>query len=157
MCAAQIPKITPYGIRWTPKVMKIRVKDIKPAGLEVVEAIPLEIFELSGQDGVCFLGPLTATANANRVDNSVLVKVHMHGRHKSPCCRCLEMVEEDWDRDFVLDYPVGCDTESIELEDDIRQEVILNLPQRILCRTDCQGICPLCGAELNKETCQCKL
>ncbi len=136
--------------------MKIRVKDIKPAGLEVVEEIPLGVFDLGDQEGVCFLGPLTANANAQKVDNSVLVKVHMHGRHRSPCCRCLEMVEEDWDRDFAFDYPVSRDTEAVELDEDIRQEVILSLPQRILCREDCQGICPYCGVELNKEKCDCK-
>lgn len=122
----------------------------------MTEAIPLELFDLGDQEGIRFLGPLSASAHADKVDNSVLVKVHMHGRHRSPCCRCLETVEEDWDRDFVFDYPVSRDTEAVELDEDIRQEVILSLPQRILCREDCRGICHVCGADLNKETCHCK-
>ncbi len=36
------------------------------------------------------------------------------------------------------------------------EQLLLALPVKPLCRPDCKGICPLCGAELNKGPCQCK-
>ena len=37
----------------------------------------------------------------------------------------------------------------------VMQEIILNLPTRVLCKEDCKGICNRCGANLNFETCDC--
>jgi len=31
----------------------------------------------------------------------------------------------------------------------------LSIPMKLLCREDCQGICPGCGANLNQEACRC--
>jgi uncharacterized protein len=46
--------------------------------------------------------------------------------------------------------------EGIEVSDVVREQVILALPMKILCRPDCQGLCPVCGANLNLERCQCR-
>ena len=37
----------------------------------------------------------------------------------------------------------------------IEQTLDFNLPQKVLCDEDCKGLCPKCGANLNKETCSC--
>ena len=42
------------------------------------------------------------------------------------------------------------------LEDAIREQVLLALPGRTLCREDCQGLCPHCGANRNSTPCQCE-
>ena len=39
----------------------------------------------------------------------------------------------------------------------IREDVLLSLPAKILCREDCKGICSICGANLNEKQCDCKL
>lgn len=38
----------------------------------------------------------------------------------------------------------------------IREDVLLSLPAKILCREDCKGICTMCGANLNEKQCGCK-
>ena len=45
----------------------------------------------------------------------------------------------------------------IELEDVLREQVLLMLPMQRVCREDCQGICPVCGADRNETQCQCRL
>lgn len=136
--------------------MKILIKDIHPEGLEVTGVIPLDVIGLTPQDAVYFSAPLEAAAKVSRTGNTVLAKTRVRGRQKSFCSRCLKDVEQDWEEEFFFDFTVDRSTESIELGDDIRQEVILNLPPRMLCRPDCQGICPNCGVDLNTEVCQCK-
>ena len=43
----------------------------------------------------------------------------------------------------------------VDLGPAIREEWLLNVPSFALCRDDCRGICPTCGADLNVGTCSC--
>jgi uncharacterized protein len=92
------------------------------------------------------------------------------------CARCLDPVSQDLLRDFDLLYrPQGADRgrsdeapvsgteseisyyegEGLLLEDVLREQVLLALPLRVICRADCKGLCPHCGRNLNQETCNC--
>ncbi len=48
------------------------------------------------------------------------------------------------------------ENDELDLDELVREQLELSLPPRILCREDCRGLCPQCGAELNHETCQCQ-
>jgi uncharacterized protein len=41
------------------------------------------------------------------------------------------------------------------LEDVLREQVLLSLPARTLCKADCKGLCPHCGVDRNTQTCTC--
>jgi uncharacterized protein len=43
----------------------------------------------------------------------------------------------------------------LELNDVVREQVLLSLPARTLCTPDCKGLCPRCGQNLNQATCNC--
>ncbi len=43
----------------------------------------------------------------------------------------------------------------LDPEEVISEEIVLSLPSRFLCRDDCKGLCPICGADLNETTCSC--
>lgn len=135
--------------------MKIYLKDIRPEGLEAADKIPLDVLGLTEKDGLWFISPLQVRARAEKVKNTVLVKTTIDGRYASFCSRCLKEIERDWAGRFSFDFPVDRSSAFIEMDEDIRQEVLLNLPPRILCREDCRGLCPGCGADLNKEACHC--
>ena len=87
------------------------------------------------------------------------------------CSRCLEEVEipldfniqgfivqennytedeyEEFDAFIVEDY------ENVDLLEIIAQNLEFNMPHKVLCGEDCKGLCPGCGANLNKEDCRC--
>lgn len=46
--------------------------------------------------------------------------------------------------------------EEIDLREAIEEQVVMALPYKPLCRPDCRGLCPQCGADLNTESCKCK-
>ena len=91
------------------------------------------------------------------------------------CARCLEPVVEEVRRSFDLLYrPLGVDAgraelsvtgaeaeisyyqgESLLLEDVLREQVLLAVPLKAICRQDCKGLCPQCGKNLNVEQCSC--
>jgi uncharacterized protein len=45
----------------------------------------------------------------------------------------------------------------IDVDDMLYQQVVLALPQKSLCRSDCRGVCGNCGADLNREECRCRM
>lgn len=79
-----------------------------------------------------------------------------------PCGRCLEEVQTVMhlviERKVSLKEPEEegwlCGT-VLDVDKLLYDEILLNLPVRVLCRSDCKGICRKCGANLNRETCSC--
>lgn len=91
------------------------------------------------------------------------------------CARCLEPISCEVAKKFDLLYrPQGSDAgkeelsvtaaeaevgyyqgEGLLLEDVLREQVLLALPLKAICRDDCQGLCPHCGKNLNLEQCNC--
>jgi DUF177 domain-containing protein len=60
----------------------------------------------------------------------------------------LELLPDDLDLGFY-------DGAGIEVDDIFREQVVLNLPAKVLCREECKGLCPQCGADRNRERCGC--
>ena len=135
--------------------MKVVIKDVTARGLELFESVEADALGLSTEDLKC-LSPLTIKAEITRAQDIILAHVQIQGRCSFFCNRCLEPVESDRSLGFDLDYAVEKGLESIDLAEDIRQEIILSSPAKVLCRKDCKGICPRCGVNLNKEQCRCK-
>jgi uncharacterized protein len=59
-------------------------------------------------------------------------------------------VEED-----VTLYTLEPDAEELDLRPILRERVILAVPDYPVCREDCRGLCPSCGANLNETDCNC--
>ena len=59
-----------------------------------------------------------------------------------------EVADEDLDTSYYRD-------EVIDLNELLREQFYLALPMKPLCREDCRGLCPLCGANLNTAPCAC--
>lgn len=123
-------------------------------------------------------GPLKARGKAELVSASldeIRVKGHVTVSMETDCDRCLEPAACPVDGDFELEYrPVsdGYGEETVidpseaemgfyegggvELNDVLREFVLLSLPMQRLCRPGCKGICPLCGKNRNLSQCQCQ-
>jgi uncharacterized protein len=98
------------------------------------------------------------------------------GRFEVSCARCLEPVPQQVNHSFDLLYrPLGIDRrkeevaisqaeteigyyedEGLELEDVLREQVLLAVPIKTVCRVDCKGLCPRCGQNLNEGSCTCQ-
>lgn len=87
-----------------------------------------------------------------------------------PCDRCLEMVEVPFSISASKDIDLKKTTEEREAELDeynflqgmnfdtevfVRDEILVNMPMKVLCSDDCKGICNKCGTNLNKGSCDC--
>lgn len=61
----------------------------------------------------------------------------------------------DDDADDVEMVTLAPDAETIELDDDVRQAILLDRPLKMLCTELCLGLCSGCGVDLNRERCKC--
>ncbi len=52
-------------------------------------------------------------------------------------------------------YPLPARGETLELDDAVREQFLLRAPLFALCRADCAGLCPGCGADRNERDCDC--
>jgi uncharacterized protein len=84
--------------------------------------------------------------------------VRLHG----PCFRCLgdAVVERDLAlREYQAESPGGAEElttpyladRRLDLSSWARDALVVALPDKILCRTDCSGLCPVCGESLNER------
>ena len=136
--------------------MKIFIREIKENGIDVRDRLPADTIGFSETDGLNFSEPVEIHAHVERAEDVVLAKVEATSKVATFCSRCMEPLKERWQSKFMLDFPVDPSVEFIEMSEDIRQEILLSTPLKFLCSQDCQGLCPGCGANLNKEKCTCK-
>lgn len=134
--------------------MKIKVKSIALEGLKLNKSIDPSEIGVSEEEAN-YLGPIDVTVFLERIGNTIVVQAQVRGKLLFSCARCLEDVERECCDDFKFDYAINKDTELIDVGEDIRQEILLNMPLKVLCREDCRGICLHCGANLNEEQCRC--
>jgi len=108
--------------------------------------------------------------------DSIKLRGHLQGAVQVACSRCLQDFVLDLDEtiDFSLlrspsaDAPYEIDLRPEDLDTEffdgatidvdliVAEQIFLALPQKPLCQSDCAGLCSGCGAELNREACQCK-
>lgn len=83
-----------------------------------------------------------------------------------PCDRCTRQVSRHFDYSFLHtlvqsleneddDRFIEIHDEKLDLDELMREDILLELPTRFLCREDCKGICPVCGKNLNDGPCGC--
>ncbi len=101
-----------------------------------------------------FTRDLHVRAQIWRAGHDLTVDVHLEGERAFTCSLCLEEFNNLFEKDFTLHYDIR-GLETVSIDPDVRDELILDHPIRVLCRKDCRGLCPVCGANRNVERCDC--
>jgi len=135
--------------------MKINVKRIPVDGETLQDSEPASILALDDSN-TRFEHPVEYRLHAQIQENAVLVTGKLLTKATMRCSRCVKefqcLVRVD---DFVFHRELAGE-DFVDLTDNIREDIILQLPQRALCQKDCQGLCLVCGKDLNEGACQCK-
>lgn len=161
--------------------MKIRVDDIteQPKLLsfqESCEAFPLlGDLQLRGESE--FLSPILVELTVSREYGHIRVKGNVAARLRFACSRCLAPFDADISSLFTMFYTEGdsiasgedevelaeedlvsvsYEGDEIDFAPEIAEQVIMELPLKPLCSDGCQGLCAVCGADLNEGDCGCE-
>jgi len=131
-------------------------------------------FDLEGLEAE-FLGPIVLRAEVYRVGERFEVKGLVRTRLRVHCGRCLE----DFERALEGDLKIYADTRSrrdgrtneetreedlgivyhdgqyLDLSDEVRQVLLVEVPWNPVCKSECRGLCPTCGIDRNVDSCRC--
>lgn len=119
--------------------------------------------------------PATVSGKVRLAGNEVFVNGHVETRAQVECDRCLQPVETPVNAEFALEYISGSEYESsgaaelteaemsvsvfdgkaIDVDEIVKEQILLAVPTRMLCREECRGICPECGTDRNTGDCSC--
>ena len=163
--------------------MFISLQDLEIREVEFSQQLApgtLDLGQELKQSGVLNTKGRAALLEENRGGRNVVEDIRVLGNFSTtvqvPCARCIDPVPTKVGGDFDLLYrPLGVDAgkdersiseaeteigyysgEGIQLEDVLREQILLALPVKIVCREDCRGICAGCGQNLNVEPCTCE-
>lgn len=133
--------------------MKIHVDKIPEGGIELTEKIQPEALSVN-TEGVSFIKPVDVKADVLKSGTEMFADILLEAPVEYTCSKCLSKFEGVFKKKFNLILEVK-PAEIVELDDEIRQEIILDYPMKIVCKIDCKGLCPNCGQNLNTGECDC--
>jgi len=155
--------------------MKIRLEEIgdEPYTWRAEETIDPSSLE---REEILELTPVAWQGQVDRLDDGFLLRANLSYGQTLACQRCLRPVAsrvEETVELLLVSHEPGAEAEERELEEkdlgivvidgpeiDLRpileEQMQLNVPMRPLCKEDCAGLCPVCGADLNDGDCGCQ-
>jgi uncharacterized protein len=164
--------------------MEIRLEQIEEEGLTFEFETSVDTFPVLAEmdaNGECeFTAPLRTSLKALRIGEMVEINGDVETSVRLPCSRCLQPFERLLKSNFALTYMqqtadvmednepqevelsaedmgiVYFQGEKINLKDAIQEQVVMEFPLRQLCKPDCKGLCPKCGADMNEDPCDCR-
>jgi uncharacterized protein len=156
--------------------MRIEVENLKEQGEAFSHLYaPVEV-ELE-EEGARLVSAAEVTGNASKKGEEVRVRGSIKTEVELLCDRCAAPrrapLEVEFDARFIPQATAADETDNVELlaedlglatyegdavdvDELVREQIMLALPLRNLCREDCKGLCPKCGADLNAGQCSCE-
>ncbi len=135
--------------------MKIKVEKIKDKAIEIEEEIPASSWELDSSD-IAFVNSILLKSKFFRVRDEIVVQTMVTTHRDVVCSRCLRQTRQAIEQSLTKSYKDSEIGECLEINDDIREDILLNFPMQALCKRDCKGICSRCGVDLNHQECNCQ-
>jgi uncharacterized protein len=127
------------------------------------------------EEHVRLTSPPEVEGRVQRSGHEVRLRGRLNAGAEVDCDRCLKTVAIPVETSFdvayvpVADYTASeaaelqeedlglsvFDGETIDVDELVREQLLLALPARALCGEECKGLCPTCGANRNRDSCDC--
>lgn len=145
--------------------LTLRLADLPPGHSVHEGTLDLMVLDAAGEEEP---HAIRVACDVEHLGLRLHVRGRVRGRARSTCHRCLGRFERALDASFELTLQKrgpADETEGLvaipetvveyDLVPHVREAVILEEPMQLLCRPDCRGLCPRCGADLNQGPCGC--
>lgn len=118
------------------------------------------------KEGITFTQPVQVEGTVTTDSGKMELDVNLKTEVQQVCSRCLDEFREElnvsldevWAKkvsDDDMDTLLLSEGDTVDLTDLLTKSIISSLPIQPICKEDCQGLCQNCGANLNRETCDC--
>ncbi|MGB9682274.1 MAG: YceD family protein [bacterium] len=137
-----------------------------------IERKTLEYEEsLEAMEGLSFGKLPYVSLSAEEADGKVILFCNVKTVVILECSRCLQLYPQPLEFSYrevyseepfrivgeltEEDFKFTIENNTIDISSSVRENIIINLPIKPLCRPDCKGLCPVCGKNLNEGDCSC--
>jgi uncharacterized protein len=152
--------------------MKLSLSQVPAGGCPVAFKVDSTLLA-DAAEGMAGADPVRVAGRAEREGSALRVTGTLETRLRLTCSRCLEVFDLPVKARFDVTYspivPGGdevelgardltvchLDGETVDLAEMVHEQVLLAVPMAPVCRPDCKGLCPHCGANLNQGACGC--
>lgn len=152
--------------------MKIIVSEIPEKGMD------LELSEkIESDTDLKILSPVQALIRIDKKNSEIFLKGTLSVTLQQQCSRCLKIFDTEMkididtlyrpskEIDVEEHYELKSDeletafykNDEIDINDLLKEQILLNLPMKPLCSEQCKGLCPKCGTDLNITQCKCEV
>ena len=136
--------------------MIIKIDQIPDQGMSFEGDEPPQTLALEPSEEFHPAGPLHYDLYAQRVDEMLIVRGTVSTDMNGCCARCTQIFSTTvTDSGFLRDYSDLHGEEEVDITEDLREAILLNLPHFPLCDDACRGLCSQCGKDLNEGPCGC--
>lgn len=142
--------------------LKIRVSGLSAGTHEYSLSVPASELQLDAN----FDAPIVVQVRLEKLAHQIIVRSTISTSASFSCDRCLAEFRQQLSTAYATVYVedpseagrfppeevrvVRADATVIDLSDDVREMLLLSVPLKLICRDDCRGLCPACGADLNQ-------
>ncbi|MBC7320136.1 DUF177 domain-containing protein [bacterium] len=152
--------------------MNIDVKEILEGKVESTSFHYTETLE--AMEGLTFSTLPEVEGRLKRIERrKLLLTCKVKTKVLLECSRCLDIYPQELEFSYEEvyteepfriigklteeDFKYTIENNMVDVSKSVRENIIMNLPIKPLCKEDCKGLCPICGKNLNREKCNCSL
>ena len=136
-------------------MIKFSVARLEKEPIELTGSEPAEFLEIEPGELLAVSAPVEYDLKLKAVSGGALIEGRVSTELSGICGRCLEPVTRHVKNDSICLFLELGDQDEMDISEEIRAEMLLELPMTLLCSDDCAGLCPVCGCNLNKPSCNC--
>lgn len=130
------------------KFSSLEIRD--KGGLVADRTLDAEALASLGADAP-FAGPVNVRLEFFIGESDVLLQGTATGKFSDTCARCLVPVTPEFTT--ILDQVYPKEVEDIDVSGELREAVMIVIPEKAVCKPDCKGLCVTCGQNLNEKDC----
>lgn len=149
--------------------MKVRLNSLKDGKQVLNDQFSAGDFEITDPE---LTAPISVTLTIYKGATEIKIDGKVESVARVTCDRCLTEFDKPISGMFSVIasfstataitgeediIPLPITASEIDLTEYVHDTLLLSVPMKILCREDCKGLCPICGANLNETQCQCHL
>ncbi len=122
--------------------------------IQIVGELPGSFLGVEDTELTRFPGPVAYDIEVGATVGGTVVRGAISTPIVSHCGRCMKEFTHELEAEVCHFYDKSDDIE-LDIAEDIREDILLEVPMNPLCSEDCRGLCLKCGADLNQGSCKC--
>ncbi len=136
--------------------------------MDIDTQLEIQAFELGGINYIVEQ-PVKVEGSLSSMRGNLHLNIKVSGEIKTNCYRCANVIKKEFthfikeafknenysEKETSTDL-INIQGNEINIGQIVANNILLNLEMRYLCKSECKGLCPICGKNLNIEKCECK-